>query len=164
MSENHAKAYVEHMLAAFRHFAKQNVRFQDMCPSYAFLLEHGQEFQGTRWTKFRGRGYRKMELGYCFNNAFLMSLQHPELTYFEGYAHAGLVSAHHAWCVDDLGQVVDFTWRKSVQKMIPEEEWQYFGVGIDTWPLQEWWFARDMASVLIEVSLREDAADLLVAA
>lgn len=129
---------------------------------YEFVLEHGQEFKGTRWTTFRGRGYHKMAKRFCFANAWEMSQVHPELTYFEGYAFGGIVAADHAWCVDEEGRVVDFTWRMHDDRAIPEREWDYFGVGFDSWALAEWWDAKEMASVLTELTLRGDATDFVV--
>lgn len=164
LADNYAREYVEQTLDMYREFrARKGGRpLQTETRSYEFVVEHGQEFKGTRWTSFRGRGYRKQMQGYCFANAWEMSMERPELTYFEGYAYGGLIPAHHAWCVDELGRVVDPTWRKDKRRELDEEEWDYFGVGFDSHALADWWITRDSASVLAEMVRNPDVLDFVV--
>lgn len=55
--------------------------------------------------------YPEMPLSNCFENAFRLSLEHPDLRYVEGYALFGSVlPAHHGWVVDAAGKVHDPTW------------------------------------------------------
>jgi hypothetical protein len=55
-------------------------------------------------------------LGDCFRQARELALLRPEcFTYVEGYAYSRVdfcVPVHHAWCVDEYGNVVDPTWSK----------------------------------------------------
>lgn len=52
------------------------------------------------------------QVGRCFWQTFQLALQRPErFTYVEGYAFNGRpIPIHHAWCVDDGGNVADPTW------------------------------------------------------
>jgi hypothetical protein len=150
---NAAKQYVEQMLECHRIFREQGHKIiGDPTPVYEFVLANGKEYNGTKWTDFRGTGYRKMEMQMCFANAWYASLVRPELTYCEGFAYAGLIAVHHAWCVDGYSnRVVDFTWRRSVQNKLPEVEWEYFGVLFDSEAMREWWLKKDTASVLFDL-------------
>lgn len=163
---NVARQEIECMHSAIQHFKTDGKKILgDPTLVYEFLLEYGQDFSGTPWTKFRGSGYRKMRQQMCFANCWFASLIRDELTYCEGFAYAGLISAHHAWCLDDQGRVVDFTWRKSVQNRLPEVEWQYFGVRIEQSPqLCKWWLEKGTASVLFDLDYSEDVTQFLVAA
>lgn len=162
---NEGRSYVEQMLEAHRFFNEQDkVTWRDPTPVYEFVLANGQEWNGTTWTKFRGRGYHKMRLRQCFQNAFTMSLIRPELTYYEGFAWAGLITVHHAWCVDDQGLVVDPTWRKSAQRDLPETEWEYFGIGFDSRKLSSWWFEKYTSSVLFDLVSNGTADEFVVTA
>jgi hypothetical protein len=160
---NAGKEYVEQMLEFHRGFKGAGKILGDPSPVYEFLLLHGQEFQGTKWTKFRGRGYRKMTPRQCFLNAWMMSLIFNELTYYEGFAYSGLITVHHAWCIDSEGLVVDPTWRAKNYKL-PEIEWEYFGVGFDSHKLKGWWWAKETSSVLFDLDYSSDVGELVVIA
>lgn len=160
---NQPHSYVEAMCDLFERRPSLSGG-QPPVPSYRFVLEHGREFVGTRWTAFRGNGYRMMRSGRCFQNAFLMMLVRPELAYYEGYASAQTMSVHHAWCVDQQQRVVDATWRRS--RLGPEEKWEYFGVGFDRDQLlargtaSEW--MQHSWSVLCNLDYDSDLRHLLV--
>jgi hypothetical protein len=52
----------------------------------------------------------------CFKNAFNLAVEHPHLTYVEGYACREIGRGFyfptlHAWVVDEKGVVIDPTWR-----------------------------------------------------
>jgi hypothetical protein len=161
---NAGRQYVEQMLACHQHFNKQGANILgDPTPVYEFVVANGQEWTGTRWTKFRGRGYRKMEKQMCFANAWYMSLIFDELTYYDGWASAGVWPVHHGWCVDDNGLVVDPTWRK-LNHENPEEEWEYFGVGFDSHALHSWMCQKHTSSVLFDLNYNEGAMDFVVTA
>lgn len=60
----------------------------------------------------------------CYENAGLLCIGNPGLTYVEGYAQPpGLPPVHHAWCIDMDGRVIDNTFRDCSSS-------QYFGVPI----------------------------------
>jgi hypothetical protein len=60
----------------------------------------------------------------CYQNAGTLAIENTGLTYVEGYAQPpGLPPAHHAWCVDAEGRVIDNTF-------VDPEASQYFGVPI----------------------------------
>jgi hypothetical protein len=161
---NSGKLYAEQMVTAHRHFQEQGHKvMNDLLPVYEFVLANGVEYNGTAWTKFRGRGYRKMELRRCFANAWYASYIIPELTYCEGFAYAGLISVHHAWCIDELGRVVDFTWRKAHHDL-PESEWEYFGICFDTVALGKWWNEKGTASVLFDLDYNGDPTEHVIQA
>jgi hypothetical protein len=159
---NTAHAHVEQMVELHKIFEQMHGPIlNNPTPVYEFLLEHGQEFQGIPWTKFRGTGYRKMKAQMCFANCWAASLIIPDLTYYEGYAHAGLITVHHAWCVDEQGRVVDFTWRKKAQNRLPENEWEYFGVGFNSAMLNDWMRLKPTASVLYDLDYTADPAEFV---
>ncbi|MBA3432157.1 MAG: hypothetical protein H0U16_11855 [Actinobacteria bacterium] len=87
---------------------------------YSYVAEHGRWFESHRARrppKYRDRA--------CFYNASILTwdrrYKHP-LVYCEGFAFRGICT-HHAWCIDDLGGVVDPTWRPTGLA--------YFGVALD---------------------------------
>ncbi len=49
----------------------------------------------------------------CFQNATELAMSREGLTYVEGYATSGTtgIAVHHAWVVDEDGNVIDNTWR-----------------------------------------------------
>ena len=68
---------------------------------------------GLPWTRADlPADVQKGQVGRCFWRAFELALQRPEsFTYVEGYAFNGRhIPIHHAWCVDEGGNVVDPTW------------------------------------------------------
>ncbi len=162
---NAGRQYVEQMLEFHRSVTRNGAYLLgDPTVIYEFLLANGQEWQGTPWTKFRGRGYRKQTPRHCFHNAWNYSLIFDDLTYYEGFAYAGLITVHHAWCVDSEGLVVDPTWRKTIQRDLPENEWDYFGVGFDSHALNLWWQAKYTASVLFDLNYNADVMEWVVTA
>jgi hypothetical protein len=76
-----------------------------------FVRLHGQFFHPVPLPK--RRGFRLMPEKECFFNCMDMSLKHG-LIYVEGYASESSVGipVHHAWCTDQSGVVIDFTWKK----------------------------------------------------
>ena len=151
---NEAKRYVEQNLAVLSHFRNKGSRiWGDATSVYEFLLTHGVEYQGTPWTAFRGSGWRRMKPKQCFENSFKKAATVEGLTYCEGFAYAGLISVHHAWCVDEFDRVVDFTWRVSEVIRTDQTEWAYFGVKFDIEKLAR--FSRGLTtwSVLFESDL-----------
>lgn len=164
LAVNAGRQYVEQMLDCHRHFSSQgHVILGDPTPVYEFVLMNGQEWKGTKWTKFRGRGYRKMTPNYCFFNCWYMSLVFDDLTYYEGFAFQGLLPVHHAWCVDPDGLVVDPTWRMKNYKL-PENQWDYFGVGFDSEKLCDWMRAKQTSSVLFDLNYNTDVMEFVVTA
>jgi hypothetical protein len=78
---------------------------------YDLILQEGEEFTPASYDeeKYGPRG-RERE---CFKNAAELALWDDGLTYVEGYGWGFMpgLAAHHAWCVDEEGQVVDPTWQ-----------------------------------------------------
>ncbi len=68
--------------------------------------------------------YEKGEECQCYRNAALLMMEHPELTYVEGYACGAVLPVHHAWCVTKQGEVIDTTWPY-------HEEDLYYGIPIN---------------------------------
>lgn len=84
-----------------------------------FYLKHGASFARDS-ENTQGRG----PMGLCYQNAGSLALSDDRFTYCEGFAQrAGLFPMHHAWCLDEQGQVVDPTWEFNAQD-------RYFGVAI----------------------------------
>lgn len=60
----------------------------------------------------------------CYDNAGTMALEEG-WAYCEGFAmQPGLFPMHHAWCLNDAGEVIDPTWPHSRGN-------EYFGVALD---------------------------------
>jgi len=79
-------------------------------PTYAeFLLVHGQPYAPPAVA--RPKGVRKGTDKQCFANANHLAANRL-WTYVEGYG-TSYIPCHHAWCVDDDGNVVEVTWRNS---------------------------------------------------
>lgn len=51
-----------------------------------------------------------MELRNCYQNAFDMAMEWPELTYVEGFALGSFMPVMHAWLEHDDGTIIDPTW------------------------------------------------------
>lgn len=67
--------------------------------------------KGALWTPARRpKGVRKMPNGGCFQHAFSLAHQNPDLIYVEGFADH-IAPTLHAWCVTRAGVVVDPTWK-----------------------------------------------------
>lgn len=96
------------------------------------VAAHGISFSAVSWKSFRGRGYRRGQERGCFKNAFRLALGFDDLIYCEGLAFSGIIPAHHAWCVDSDGNVVDPTWREDRFQSIPVEQWEYVGVPFES--------------------------------
>lgn len=77
---------------------------------HSLILKHGHFWTAGNLPKNVQAG----RLGACFEQARELALLHPErFTYVEGYAYSQIdfcVPIHHAWCVDEYGNVVDPTW------------------------------------------------------
>jgi hypothetical protein len=97
-----------------------------------FIQQHGRYFEAVPWNTWKGRRYRPMKKQLCFYNAWKYALRsqdtnnhsYPDkLEYVEGFALTNHGWAHHCWCVDETGRVVDPTY-------IDEAE-AYFGIPLD---------------------------------
>ena len=68
------------------------------------------------------KGFKHGKMGRCFQNAF--RLMEKGLVYVEGIAVPACTNfpVHHGWCVDELGNVFDSTWRDGIA---------YFGVHLN---------------------------------
>jgi hypothetical protein len=157
--------HIKHLKDAMDFFTRDGQKiWGDPRVVYQFLLDRGQEFSGTKWTAFRGTGYRKMTPALCFNNCFHAAYNYEELTYYEGYATSNFIMpVHHAWCVDEQGRVVDFTWRAK-QALHLEEEWEYFGIGFDVNLMLPWWLEKGTASVLYDLDYDSNYEELIAVA
>jgi hypothetical protein len=90
-----------------------------------FVLKEGRAYHPQELPEKYPRGTIKE----CFHNAAMLAIEHPELTYVEGYAKGAIIPVHHAWCVDDKGNVIDNTW--------PDPGEEYVGV-----PFRTKWLTR----------------------
>lgn len=69
-----------------------------------FLLQHGQWFETpTQLPHWQGM------LKACFHNAKIAAKRY-KWKYVEGMANY-IIPVHHAWCIDDMGNVQEVTWR-----------------------------------------------------
>jgi hypothetical protein len=88
-----------------------------------YVAAYGQSFTAAPLPE----GVKRGPQNECYSNATKLVLQHPELTYAEGFAEnsniQGIAFAH-AWAVTEDGKVVDPTWDN------PEKS-TYFGVKYD---------------------------------
>jgi hypothetical protein len=74
-----------------------------------FLLQEGKWFEPQPIPRRFTRG----SLRQCFLNAYCSATEH-NLWYVEGYAIAETGGeAHHAWCLDERGKVLEVTWKES---------------------------------------------------
>lgn len=83
-----------------------NSKFNYCCPQH-LVAEFGIEFKEVLDYR-RGEGPPKQ----CFSNTFKACLADESLIYCEGYAtspQVGGIPIHHAWCVNEQGQVIDLT-------------------------------------------------------
>jgi hypothetical protein len=71
-------------------------------------------------------GVRPMPLSQCYENAFRLASRTKAFHYVEGIA-LGIMPLHHAWCVDQDGNVIDPTWAIRDQGDKPYGQ-AYFGV------------------------------------
>lgn len=88
-----------------------------------YVAAYGQEHTPQPLPAQYERGTQKE----CYKNASLLVLNHPELTYAEGFAKSdrtGDLTFMHAWAVDAHNNVVDPTWDRP-------ENGKYFGVKYD---------------------------------
>lgn len=97
-----------------RHVSSHNAKLTGtdvlVYPTYAeFLLVHGQPYAPPATP--RPKGVRKGTDKQCFRNANHVAANHL-WTYVEGYGTSYL-PCHHAWAVDDDGNVVETTWREA---------------------------------------------------
>lgn len=86
-----------------------------------FYLDLGQ----ARETAPLPDNVRRGEMRQCYMNAGLLSTEHSEFAYCEGFAmRSGLFPMHHAWCLNDQGRVIDPTWPH-------DEKNEYLGVALN---------------------------------
>lgn len=69
------------------------------------------------------KGIRQRKKKQCFMNALLLA-EERGWTYCEGFGHA-IIPTHHAWVIDDKGNIVDPTWDEP-------EKCFYAGIQFDT--------------------------------
>lgn len=92
-----------------------------------FLLREGRSFTPQTWAEANKDGeYEQGKLRECYKNALELVLQHPDLTYVEGYAYGSILPVQHAWAVDRDGKVIDPTWSRLEGDL--SEKREYFGV------------------------------------
>lgn len=85
---------------------------------YQFVLDHGKEYTGRRLPS----DYRQRTPKECFKNAAELALE-TGLTYVEGFLFR-FVPIHHAWCIDENGNVIDPT-------VMDPQDCEYLGVPYD---------------------------------
>lgn len=78
--------------------------------AYDFVDQHGREYAPPTEEDPR---YEMGEPRACYHNSATATLGNPELRYVEGYAwtkNTEGLPIHHAWNLDEDGNVVDLTW------------------------------------------------------
>lgn len=80
----------------------------------------------------------------CYPQARALALAQPErFTYVEGYAfHQVPVPIHHAWCVDEYGNVADPTWVYAEQALYCGIAFAYDALHEKIITFDEWGFFR----------------------
>lgn len=131
-------------LQAIKHFLNMLASAENSARAYGqFTLLHGKEWQ----TAPRPEGIKSMQMRQCFSNAQKLLFKKPgEYTYVEGYACSGSLAVqlpmHHAWVVDDEGNVIDPTWDD-------DQRSAYFGVPFKTsYVLEKFRSAKQVSSLL----------------
>lgn len=109
-----------------------------------FLLAAGIA-GGPRSTARYKRGLPKK----CYQNAFELATNNPDLTYCEGRAVGAMFPVEHAWCIDAQGRVVDNTWIDG------DAQQAYFGAAFKTDFLLGWVERQARYGVLCEMFPRE---------
>jgi hypothetical protein len=122
----------------------------------AFLLKHGRDYPIGPHSYALPRMVQKQ----CYQNATLLTLDFPHLTYVEGKISCHGVPLDHAWCIDEEGVVVDPTIDNSDGHIT-----DYFGVPFRTdylhravtrnrvYGLLDYYYARKTAPKLYELGL-----------
>lgn len=114
--------------------------------NYGLTLEHGRYFTPAE----RPKDIPKMENKACYENASLLALRRPDLTYVEGFATIPLVEGMpfaHAWLVDHKGTVIDPTWEAPGTS--------YFGIPFTTEYLQETLLRNKVYGMLPDIPTAE---------
>jgi hypothetical protein len=107
------KKYMEQMVEIMRPHSNNGFKYINI-PH--FVLELGRPMGDMKpFPKNLTKGKKKE----CFRNAMLLAIE-KNWTYCEGYALA-VIPTHHAWVLDDDGDVIDPTWDEGVD---------YYGVEI----------------------------------
>ena len=109
----------------------------DRTTAATLLGVHGREWTGAARPSRCPLGPPRA----CFENTLHLCVDHPELTYVEGYAVAGM-PLHHAWAVDRSGRVVDTTWDDPQGRA-------YFGIPFNTAYAKAAAFESGLYSVLM---------------
>lgn len=93
------------------------------CPE-DLVLREGVAYRGAEMPA----GYERGAPRQCFSNALRLAIDHPELSYCEGYGMTRDVPIpiYHAWCVDPAGRVVEPTWKT------PDPNVSYLGIVFPT--------------------------------
>jgi hypothetical protein len=73
-----------------------------------FVLTHGQSYEPPK--KPRPKGFRKGRDKQCFSNATDAVIWREGFRYVEGFGTA-TISCHHAWVLDQDGNVIETTWK-----------------------------------------------------
>jgi hypothetical protein len=90
-------------------------------------------------------GFKRMTKRECFKNATDLATDRRGLTYVEGLAVSCVmpILIHHAWCIDEAGNVVDPTWDEP-------ENCLYMGVEFDLQTLVEKTLERQLCGLLTD--------------
>ena len=87
--------------------SRKDLDFEYCCPA-DFVMKHGRWWEGQK----RPKRHKKDKPRYCYDNAGKLATA-SQLHYVEGYyvTENIMMPLQHAWCVDDVGMVVDTTYR-----------------------------------------------------
>jgi hypothetical protein len=147
MARTERDAELLEYLAAYREL---NTTSASPHSEYAFaerLLAEGTFFTYAPYPST----YPKGRMGRCFEDATQLVIDHPDLSYVEGYA-TGIIPSHHAFGITKDGLVIDPSWsglaaymditdtsyfgiivdtKKLLRKIARQKRWGYFGVMCD---------------------------------
>lgn len=86
------------------------------------VLEHGRTFIPSPCP--RPKGIRRGKMKMCFMNSYHLAVE-MNWTYVEGFAIASdiPIPLHHAWVVDQEGNVIETTWEDSAA--------EYYGIPLE---------------------------------
>ena len=133
---NDLEIYLKAMAGMFERMNRPSIE--------AVVLKHGEEFKSP--ARPRPKGIRKRTNKLCFMNSYHLA-ESRNMTYVEGFAISkGVpIPLHHAWVVDQSGEVIETTWRD------PGDF--YFGIALDLSFIHHVMFETRMYGVLDTNSL-----------
>jgi hypothetical protein len=128
-------AYENNILLDVLQYRK--VKKLNNCPPWRedLLLKYGRFWTPAKFPKDLVPGTIKM----CFANSAKLAMRSKRFVYCEGLA-LGIISVLHAWCIDEVGNVVDPTWTEGHGERSPAGS-AYLGLPFNTAYVRKRWKA-----------------------